>query len=61
MNADTILAVIKGLAFAVPTLISVAAVYTANVKPPEPGTKRAAIFAVINYLGQNYGHAANKE
>ncbi len=40
-------------------IVSIAAVACAKLPPPPEGTKSAAIFAVINWLGQNYGYARN--
>jgi hypothetical protein len=40
-------------------VISAASIYCARVAPPPAGSRAASIYAVINWLGQNFGYAAN--
>lgn len=55
----TLAEISKDIGIFVSFIVSIAAVACAKLPPPPEGTKAAAIFAVINWLGQNYGYARN--
>lgn len=55
----TVTEIAKDIGIFVSFIVSVAAVACAKLPPPPDGTKAAVIFAVVNWLGQNYGYARN--